>query len=125
MSKQSKKVTQEDIDNYTEAIWLNPRDSDAYYFRGNAKNDLGDLQGAIEDYTEVIRLEPDYHTPAYFFRALASLKLRNYQAAVDDFNETIRLSPDNANAYFNGCDLYLIAPYCVCVLAFSNAVHNF
>jgi hypothetical protein len=30
MSKQSKKTTQEDIDNYTEAIWLNPKDSDAY-----------------------------------------------------------------------------------------------
>ena len=24
-----------------------------------------------------------------------------------------------------GCDLYLIEPYCVSVLAFSNAVHNF
>jgi len=25
----------------------------------------------------------------------------------------------------NGCDLYLIEPYCVSVLAFPNAVHNF
>ena len=27
--------------------------------------------------------------------------------------------------YGHGCDLYLIAPYCVSVLAFPNAVHNF
>jgi tetratricopeptide (TPR) repeat protein len=74
MSKQSKEATQEDIDNYTEAIWLNPRDSDAYYFRGNAKNDLGDIQGAIEDYTEVIRLEPS-HTPAYFFSWVSESKV--------------------------------------------------
>jgi len=26
---------------------------------------------------------------------------------------------------FKGCDLYLIKLYCVSVLAFSNAVHNF
>ncbi len=33
-------------------------------------------------------------------------------------NEEDKTIPD-------GCDLYLIEPYCVSVLAFPNAVHNF
>jgi len=30
-----------------------------------------------------------------------------------------------ARVLCRGCDLYLIEPYCVSVLAFPNAVHNF
>ena len=41
---------------YTEAIQLNPNDADAYTNRGNARAHKGDFDGAMQDYTEALRL---------------------------------------------------------------------
>jgi hypothetical protein len=44
---------------YTEAIRLKPDYAAAFYNRGNARQDEGDLEGAIADYNEAIRLKQD------------------------------------------------------------------
>ncbi|MFZ4729268.1 MAG: protein kinase domain-containing protein [Pseudanabaena sp.] len=58
--------------------------------RGDAKYALGDKQGAIADYNEVIRLKPDY-AYAYNNRGLAKCLLGDKQGAIADYNESIRL----------------------------------
>jgi tetratricopeptide (TPR) repeat protein len=45
---------------YTEAIRLKPDYAAAFYHRGNARQDQGDLEGATAEYNEAIRLKPDY-----------------------------------------------------------------
>ena len=45
---------------YSKAIENNPNDADAYFFRGIAKEDLGDLIGAKEDYQKAINLNPTF-----------------------------------------------------------------
>ena len=48
------------INDYNEAIRLNPGDALAYYNRGIAKSELRMTQSAIEDFREVVRLvEPN------------------------------------------------------------------
>jgi tetratricopeptide (TPR) repeat protein len=73
----------------------------AYYNRGNGKLDLEDKQGALSDYNEAIRLNPDY-AAAYMNRG--SLKYSVFgdnQGALSDFNESIRLRPNDYRAYQN------------------------
>ena len=43
---------------FNEAIRLNPNDAEAYYIRGVAYEDKGELDKAIADYTEGIRIDP-------------------------------------------------------------------
>ena len=74
--------------------------ADTYFRRGYAKDELGDYRGAIADYTEVIRLQPDA-AEAYNNRGNAKNKLGQYFAAITDYDTAIRLKPDAADAYNN------------------------
>lgn len=55
---------------------------------------------AIADFTEAIRLQPDYDQP-YLNRGAAYAALNDYAAAVADYTEAIRLNPTLASAYYN------------------------
>ena len=47
------------IDEYTEAIRINPADPGAYNTRGMSYAEKGDYDRAIADFTEAIRLDPN------------------------------------------------------------------
>jgi len=57
-----------------------------------------DWNGAITDYSEAIRLNPN-HAIAYYNRGLAYGQLGEYQKALTDHTEAIRLNPSYADAY--------------------------
>ncbi len=46
--------SEEAIDDYNQAIVIDPRNSNAYFHRGIAKADLGNDEGAVDDYTQAI-----------------------------------------------------------------------
>ena len=73
--------------------------AETYFFRGNAKYELGLYHEAISDYDKAIRLNPDYAF-AYNNRGNAKEKLKQYFAAIADFDTAIRLNPDYADAYY-------------------------
>jgi DNA-binding helix-hairpin-helix protein with protein kinase domain len=94
------------IEDYTQAIRLNPGDSSGVYDnRGNAYFNLKDYRAAIEDYTQTIRLNPD-DADTYFNRGNAYSNLEEYQRAIEDYTQAIRLNPDDANAYNNRGNTY-------------------
>ena len=68
-----------------------------YFMWGNTKYDLGDYKGAITDYTQAIRLNPDYAN-AYNNRGLAKSNLGQHFAAIADYDIAIRLNPDRRHA---------------------------
>jgi tetratricopeptide (TPR) repeat protein len=72
----------------------------AYNNRGIARFDKGDLDGAIKDYAEAIRLKLDY-ADAYNNRGVARRKKGDLDGAIKDSAEAIRLKPDFALAYYN------------------------
>ncbi len=88
------------IADYGEAITLNPKYGWAYVSRGSAKTDKGDYDGAIADYSEVIRmLSTDTCIPcAYNGRCYARVAAgKDLQAALADCNRAVALEPNDAN----------------------------
>ena len=75
---------QKAIDNYTEAIRLDPKHVKAYNMRGVSYNVLGQHERAIQDYTEAIRFDPQYATP-YYNRGLSYEELGQQDKADADF----------------------------------------
>jgi tetratricopeptide (TPR) repeat protein len=75
-------------------------DASAYNDRGNARRGILDVDGAIADFSEAIRLNPRF-AAAYTNRAFAWLNKREYVKAIADLDQAIRLNPKNPAAYTN------------------------
>ena len=55
------------IEDWTEAIKLNPNFASAYCLRGIEIGNKGDFEGAIKDFDQAVRIKPDY-AEAYKYR---------------------------------------------------------
>lgn len=67
---------------------------------GNFSMMLGQLNRAIESYSEAIKLDPN-NADAYNNRGIAYGKKGEHDLAIKDFNKAIDLNPNSANAYGN------------------------
>ncbi|MBP5973328.1 tetratricopeptide repeat protein, partial [Brasilonema sp. CT11] len=83
-----------------QALRINPNNAKTYNNRGNVRYDLGDKQGAMEDYTQALRINPN-DANAYNNRGLAHRDMKDYQRAMEDYTQALRINPNNANAYYN------------------------
>lgn len=64
------------IDNYDDAIRLNPKYLKAYHIRGNAYYLKGFYEKALADFDQVIHLDPSYKAVTYY-RQLTQKKLQH------------------------------------------------
>ena len=64
-----------------------------YFSRGYYKYFSGDKQGAISDYNEAIRINPN-DSDAYYNRGIVKEVLGDKQGAIADYNEAIRINPN-------------------------------
>jgi len=85
---------------YDKAIQLKPDFADAYYNRGNALKNLGQLDEALKDYDKAIQLKPDY-AKAYNNRGAGLQDLGRLNGAVQSYDKAIQLKPDYPEAYYN------------------------
>ena len=92
--------SQRAIQDYDEAIRLNPEFIEAYYSRGSIYDNLGQPHRAIQDYDEAIRLDPNLAL-AYSNRGLAYHNLGQPRRAIQDYDEALRLDPQDATFYNN------------------------
>lgn len=87
------------IIDYNDALRKNPLDEDAIMERGDMKKSALEYDGAISDYTKVIKLNPR-NSQAYFKRGYHKFYHRNDKAgAISDFDESIKINPDDAETY--------------------------
>ncbi|MDG1054591.1 MAG: tetratricopeptide repeat protein, partial [Flavobacteriaceae bacterium] len=71
-----------------------------YFNRGIERRESNDYNGAISDFSAVIRIRPDY-SYAYFQRAYTKAELKDYYGAINDYSKAIELKPDDSYAYTN------------------------
>ena len=81
------------IQEFDEAIRLNPQLAEAYVNRGGTYDNLGQPQRAIQDYDEAIRIDPEF-AGAYANRAFAYTGLGKDTEAQQDVERAIALGID-------------------------------
>lgn len=68
---------------------------------GFTKSEAGDIKGAIADYTEAIRLNPNYAKAHNKRGIIHGRNLKDYPAAKADFDRAIEINPNYGDAYYN------------------------
>ena len=91
------------IQYFNEVIRLKPYLPEPYLFRGIAKIQLGDFQGADLDCSEAIERNP-FLTQAYYARGFARRSLKFYKESVADFTKALEFNPSAAYLYLNRMD---------------------
>jgi tetratricopeptide (TPR) repeat protein len=86
------------LDDKQEVIDIN--DAIGYKNRGHDRTELGDYEGAIADYTQVIKINPD-DIDAYYYRGNAYFDMGKYEAAINDYTQVIKINANYINAYYN------------------------
>ena len=90
----------------TAIIFLDPHNDGAFVNRGIAYRRVGDLERAISDYDEAIRLNPRA-ADAFNNRGNAFRTRDEIERAMRDYDEAIRLNPHYAHAYNNRGIIFL------------------
>jgi tetratricopeptide (TPR) repeat protein len=90
----------EAINCLSEVITLLPEFARAYDIRGDLKKFMGDLNGAIADYTDFIHFTPN-DIKGYQSRAIAYYHLGNYKMAQADWEIVLKIDPNNEDAQHN------------------------
>ncbi len=120
------------VEDYTEAIRIDPTKEEAYKLRGDLYySRLDEPEKAIADYSEVLRVNPNVilhcsegstafqvacytelirtnpvDGSAYYHRGEAYEFLKEYDKALLDYDEAIRINPQVASFYIKRGDLY-------------------
>ncbi len=89
---------------------------------GLEKSKNNDYEGAIEDFTKAIELNPE-NEDAYIERGIAKYKLEDYEGAIEDFTEAIELNPENEDAYYwRGFTKYDLKDYEASIQDFTKVI---
>ena len=96
---------QKGIKDLSEAIRLMPNYSRAYNLRGFAKRRIGDLQGALDDFNQAIKINQNWETAklhaAYNNRGQVKAMLGDVLEGIKDFDRAIEIYPDYADGHKN------------------------
>ena len=84
---------------YNECLRIDPYYMEAYHSRGSAKEGLGDIKGALTDYSIYVEKRPT-ETDALFSRGVLRYKLGQYLPARQDFMSLLKLPPGETNKIF-------------------------
>ncbi|WP_455673961.1 tetratricopeptide repeat protein [Phocaeicola sp.] len=88
------------IQYFNQVINAKPYLADPYFYRGLAKINLDDFQGAERDCSEAIERNP-FVVSAYQVRGLARIRQNNYAGAVADYEKALEFDPENIGVWHN------------------------
>lgn len=88
------------IEDYDEALRIDPKHRNAYNNRGVSYDNLGDYHQAIKNFDEALRIDPGYAV-VYNNRGNSYDDLGEYRRAILDYDKALRIKPDYPAAYQN------------------------
>lgn len=88
------------IQYFNQVINAKPYLFEPYFFRGLAKINLEDFQGAESDCDEAIRRNP-FVVGAYQVRGLARIRQEKYEGAIEDYQTALKYDPENLVLWHN------------------------
>jgi len=91
---------QEAIEDFDQAITIDPNSVPAYFNRGQAYVLQGEIQKALTDFNQAIEIDPNSFI-AYNNRGLAHLQRGDFEGAIADFTTVIDMNSNFAPAYNN------------------------
>lgn len=91
------------IQYFNQVIKIKPYLAEPWLYRGIAKIELGDYQGADQDLTEAVERNP-FMSQAYYARGFARRSLKLYKEATEDFTKALQFNPDGQNLLLNRMD---------------------
>jgi len=89
------------IKDFSKAIKINPKYSEAFYMRGKTyleNNREDDHENSYNDLSEAIRINPEF-IDAYITRAELKLKKGSNIDAFEDYNKIIQINPNDDECY--------------------------
>ena len=111
----------EKISLFSEVIKLEPKNLDAYFQRGLAKNDSGDYHGAIVDYSKIIVEQPDADT--YYNRGNSRYSIKDLSGAKEDYAKAYMLDENFIDALYSlACVRYDLEEYKRAITDFSKVI---
>lgn len=78
----------------------------AWNNRGNLKYNAGDLQGAMADYSEAVKIDAG-HPEAYMNRGTVKHDLNDFKGSLADYNKAIEIDPNHPKSYYGRGGTYL------------------
>lgn len=88
------------IQYFNQVINAKPYLYEPYFYRGLAKINLDDFQGAETDCDAAIRRNP-FVVGAYQVRGLARIKQQKYDEAIEDYKKALEYAPENLTLWHN------------------------
>ena len=113
------------VNDFAEAISIDPLFKEAYENRGVARFRLNDIRGAIEDYNEALEMDPnDFST--YGRRGWAKYVIRDYPGAIEDLTMAVQ-GAKYLDKYYNmrGEARYQLRDYEGAIADFSRVTKSF
>jgi tetratricopeptide (TPR) repeat protein len=86
---------------FSNALRLNPKSIEALYGRGLFYQETKEFNKAFEDYTSILRIDPNYKDAHYNLGYIHLVHLKVYDQAIRHFNDAIRSDPYFVQAYYN------------------------
>ncbi|MBU1940830.1 MAG: tetratricopeptide repeat protein, partial [Candidatus Thermoplasmatota archaeon] len=86
------------IENFNEAISIDPKNPQAYAGLGNVYARKGDTEAAIENFNKAISIDPK-NSQAYAGLGNVYARKGDIEAAIENFNEAISIDPKKSQAY--------------------------
>jgi len=88
------------IEEFNQALQLNPDFAEAYSYRARIRQKKGDYLGAAQDYSQVLRISPS-NAEAYCHRGLIRAELGDRWGATQDYNQALQIDSNHIKTYLN------------------------
>lgn len=95
----------EALDELNKAVEIDPRNAEAYYWRGRTLVNLGKLEQGIVDFKAAVKFRPDY-SEAYDNLGWLASKQGQVEEGIAYLTKSIEYKPENAWAFYNRSRLY-------------------